>query len=207
MTNTKWQNHFETYQSFIRKFGAYNILKYIHRFADRNDIILDFGCGKGDDAIGLYNEKFYNIEAYDVTNIFFKYKNKIKFNLSKNGSLSVLNNDYYDVIYASGVFHHIHEPIKTLDDLKNKLKKNGKLIVIEPRDSILRSLSEYLLFYTPLKFIFSNLVKCLKEEWPTYEPWKKLYSNDMLSLMKKINLEIILINKTIFNVEVVCKKK
>ena len=111
MGNLNWQKYFSNYQSFIKKIGDYNILKYIKKFAKKEDIILDFGSGKGKDAKELYNRKYSKIEAYDVTDIFFEHSNTIKFIISKDGNLNVLNNNYYDVIYASGVLHHLEDPI------------------------------------------------------------------------------------------------
>ena len=111
-----------------------NILKYETKTKD----VLDFGCG-----IGNFTEKVINfnpkkIVAIDISEQAIKKaknnpslnKKNIEYRVENCEDLS-LNSDSFDIAYGSGILHHLNLN-KSLYELKRILKKDGKIIFIEP---------------------------------------------------------------------------
>lgn len=92
------------------------------------DVVIDFGG-----RIGEKTRKIKNVTVVDIgeDNIRYMKKHGIKCERSidkfKDGSV--------DLIFASHVLEHLHDPYKYLIKFKKKLKKGGKLILILPADS------------------------------------------------------------------------
>ena len=119
-------------------YGLYSDFLNILKNETKTKDVLDFGCG-----IGNFTEKVINfnpkkIVAIDISEEAIK---KAKNNPSLNGKnieyrvencedLS-LNSDSFDIAYGSGILHHLNLN-KSLPELKRILKKDGKIIFIEP---------------------------------------------------------------------------
>jgi len=82
---------------------------------NKNQSILDFGCGKGFDVKTLQNKGF-DIKGYD------KYQNDFKNSYDVN----------YDIVTCNYVFNVISEVNERIE-LLNELKKIGKKIIISVR--------------------------------------------------------------------------
>ena len=115
----------------------------------QNDIknihILDVGCATGRllEALALAGAK--NLYGTDIApNILEKVKEKAK-KLNVNIDLKVAdaeikipwNDECFDVVTLTGVFHHFINPKDALREIFRVLKKNGRLIVVEPRFPII----------------------------------------------------------------------
>jgi SAM-dependent methyltransferase len=116
-----------------RKIIWKEIARYLQRLIPNDSKILELGSGYCD-FINLIEakekfcldkyinpEKFANEEVTKIFGDFSLIKNKIKDN-------------YLDIIFASNFFEHIKEEDfeKCLELIKNKLKPDGKLIIIQP---------------------------------------------------------------------------
>ena len=111
-----------------------NILKNETKIKD----VLDFGCGIGNFTKKVINFNPKKIVAVDISEeAIKKAKNNSNLN-SKNIEYRVencedlsLNSDSFDIAYGSGILHHLNLN-KSLYELKRILKKDGKIIFIEP---------------------------------------------------------------------------
>lgn len=105
------------------KFDITNFEKYINK----DDIVIEFGSGGG----YLLNI----IEAKEKIGIEInKYARE---NASRLGIKSVENIDeivdsYADIIISTHALEHVDEPLKTIKQLKEKLKENGKIVFMVP---------------------------------------------------------------------------
>tara|TARA_B100000965_G_scaffold402649_1_gene429029 strand:+ start:2696 stop:3436 length:741 start_codon:yes stop_codon:yes gene_type:complete len=103
-----------------------------------NKIVLDYGCGIGSSAekVLLFNPKRLN--GIDISNVSIE---KAKRNISDKRGICTLevdncektrfDNDEFDIIYGTGVLHHL-ELEKCLKEIFRILKKDGEIIFVEP---------------------------------------------------------------------------
>jgi ubiquinone/menaquinone biosynthesis C-methylase UbiE len=101
------------------------------------DAVLDFGCGPG-----FYTIPFAKIArevvAVDIQSKMLgkvsKYaqKNGVKVKaLQSDGQSIPLPDDYFDLIFLSGVYHELAEKKKVLTELKRLLKPGGRIVIRE----------------------------------------------------------------------------
>lgn len=94
--------------------------------------ILEFGMGMGHNIYELAKARTEGImvNGYDVS--------KFAVDFCKKKGIDATN-DYnslgqFDIIFSAHVLEHLLNPLDTLIQLKNKLKPNGKLILMLPRE-------------------------------------------------------------------------
>ena len=98
--------------------------------------VLDYGCGVGNFAREISNFEPKKIIAIDISEeAIKKAKDKtsskiIDYRVENCESLS-LNSETFDVVYGSGILHHL-DLNKSLSEVNRVLKKNGKMIFVEP---------------------------------------------------------------------------
>lgn len=101
-------------------------------------VVLDYGCGIGNFAEKVVDFNPKKIIAVDISeeaikkakkNIDLKYKN-IEFKVDNCENLN-LDSDSFDIVYGGGILHHLNLN-KSLEELKRILRKNGKIIFVEP---------------------------------------------------------------------------
>jgi ubiquinone/menaquinone biosynthesis C-methylase UbiE len=127
-------NIYDFWQKYISK--SYFVLKKIlskHINVKKTDKILDYGCGTGKYCT-FFNPKNYlglDINKKSINIAKKKYKQYHFKELSKK--LNVKDNSF-DFILILGVFHHIsnNEIKPILKEINRVLKKNGKILIIEP---------------------------------------------------------------------------
>ncbi len=104
----------------------------------KNSDILDYGCGIGSSLKKVLEFKPNKITGIDISEISIqKAKNLIQ-NLDSNVELLVDNcektkfkNDTFNIIYGTGILHHLNIKI-CLDEINRILKPGGKFLFIEP---------------------------------------------------------------------------
>jgi len=102
---------------------------------NRNLDILDIGCGPGNMINYLSFNKYY---GFDTDKKYIKYaKNKYKnciFFCERFTKLSLKKITKVDLVLLFGILHHISddEVLKLIDVLKLSLKKNSKIITLDP---------------------------------------------------------------------------
>lgn len=180
--NTEFDNYSDSYNKYLnnslsllgsdnRYFTEYKakLLKNFlikRNLQDKEIRILDFGCGIGNNI--PYLSKYISKSKLYGTDISYKsiniakelYSNICNFKVSDENSIPYENN-YFDVVFISNVFHHIpfNNHMSTLRLVKDVVKKKGIVFIIE---------------HNPLnpftKFIFKNCIfdKDAKMLLPSY---------------------------------------
>ena len=122
-------------------FTEYKI-KYIKNICDKNNIypkkILDFGCGVGNSSYFLSqyfsHSKIYGIDISKNSIEIAKKRdiNNCVFNVY-NGEDIFFDENFFDIIFISNVFHHIDHQnhFYLLKKIKELLKENGSLFFFE----------------------------------------------------------------------------
>jgi len=102
----------------------------------KEEKILDFGAG-----LGYYSKKLSD-EGFDISCLEpdVSQSNKIEeLGLLTFKFLSQIENESLDFIYSLNVLEHIKDDLGILNELKKKLKKNGKILIYVPAFNILYS--------------------------------------------------------------------
>ena len=119
-------------------YGLYSDFLNILKNETKAKHVLDFGCGTGNFTEKVINFNPKKIVAVDISEEAIKkaknnpvLNNKnIEYKVENCEDLS-LNSDSFDIAYGSGILHHLNLN-KSLSELKRILKKDGKIIFIEP---------------------------------------------------------------------------
>jgi len=148
-----------------------NRYKFISRFIDKTDSVLDLACGKGAgvDIISNYAKEVCGID-YDknyITEAKLKFsKSNLKFILGSDELLEEFE-EQFDKVISTHTMEHVSDDKLFLKRIKNSLKSNGKLILEVPR-----------LYPYPIG----------KPLWPHH---KREYEKDSLEkLIQKVGFEI-----------------
>lgn len=133
---------------------------------NKNELILDLGCGDGLNIKILRQKGIKNVVGIDISKELLKEAKKLnpknKFYLASAESLP-FKSDNFDVVLVDSVFHHFMRFEKSLKEIKRVLKPGGRLCFVEPHKSIFRTMYDYfsvspLAKYTPF----------FKERGPAY---------------------------------------
>lgn len=118
-------------QKKYKNVGNGNVLRYL----SQPGLVLDIGCGGGDNAIYLKAKGFeidgITISELELTEAAPSLRAGYLFNLEAGLPEEVKNNKY-DYIICSHVLEHICYPEQLLADVKKCLKNGGHLIVALP---------------------------------------------------------------------------
>tara|TARA_S200000501_G_scaffold171938_1_gene162016 strand:+ start:2439 stop:3164 length:726 start_codon:yes stop_codon:yes gene_type:complete len=113
-----------------------NIIKLILNVEGQKRSIMDFGAGSGALAKIIKLELKKSPVCIEVDGTLRSVLKENGFEVHKN----ILGTEkYFDLIYSSNVLEHIKDDDQTLLELKNKLKKDGSLVLYLPAFKILFS--------------------------------------------------------------------
>jgi len=122
------QNYNQEYFNWYKKIGEFggviNKSKF-EKYIDKNDIVLDFGCGGGYLIKELNCKEKHGVEI-NPTAIEVAKKNLVKIIDNSND----LENNYYDKIISNHCLQHCENPFIELKNLYKCLKKNGLIILV-----------------------------------------------------------------------------
>ena len=185
-------NYFTSVSIISNNYYKYLFKKYIKTESK----ILDFGCGSGE-FLDLINCKIkIGVEKNKYSQKKLKKKRILYFD-----KLEKINpNIKFDLIFALSVLDHVDDPTNVLRKLKNKLSKNGKIIIIIRNDSRGQNLnnSGYKIhLFSWSRLSFNNLLNfCgLKSEQegilkftipPGFKYLSKIFSNQTIYFLSKI---------------------
>ena len=93
-----------------------------------NSKVLEYGCGLGQNIYLIKNSVGYDVSKFAVD-----------FCVNRRGINAVRNkkklrNKFFDIVLSCEVLEHLENPKRALEEIKSKLKKGGKLILILPID-------------------------------------------------------------------------
>ncbi|MBE6068287.1 MAG: class I SAM-dependent methyltransferase [Clostridium lundense] len=177
----KW-NHNNCYFKHLIKFIPNNV-----------ETCLDIGCGKGELSFML-SKKSKNVIAVDLADKMIE-KAKV---LHSNKNIQYIcgnildmkfENDSIDVIITTATAHHL--PYEwLLSFAKDKLKKGGKLIILDLAEA--KTLSDYIIWGSAfIPNIVMNLIKngrLQKDDDHSKEVWEKHGKHDTYMTMNEIKL-------------------
>jgi SAM-dependent methyltransferase len=143
--------------------GVLDTFKFKEHIDNKNVHLLDFGCGGG-----------FILNKIDVN---FKYGFEINenchesiknFGITPFKDFNDISNNFFDIIISHHALEHVHEPLSTLKLLYNKLKTNGKIVIVLPCEQALEvntdiffykenDMNQHLYSWCPQSF--GNLVK------------------------------------------------
>jgi SAM-dependent methyltransferase len=191
MKQKKYSTYFKEVSNITNEY-YFEIFKNLLK---KNFKVLDFGCGSG-----ILLHKFDIKEKVGIENNKFSIKELNKNKIKNFNTLTYVKNNYFDLIFALSVIDHLENPIEVIKELKKKLKKNGKLIIIIRQDSFNQnelnsSYNEHLYSWSPLSFskILKNVdLKIIKYKYlrftlpPKFNFFKKIFGIRMTILTSKI---------------------
>jgi SAM-dependent methyltransferase len=111
--------------------GKANQIKF-EKLISNNLKVLDFGRGGG----YLLNEFKYEIEKHGVEISEFARSQAIQNDLKCYKSSKELPSDYFDLIISNNALRHCENSFLELNELHRALKKNGKICLVVPLDSL-----------------------------------------------------------------------
>lgn len=126
------------------------INEYLQKFIPANASVLDIGCGYADFINGIQADKKYAIDLNQNAQNYIIEKS-IAFHATSVLDEFPIENKSLDIIFASNLFEHFddRELAVLINNVREKLKPNGKLILIQP--NIFYAYKEYWDDYTHKK--------------------------------------------------------
>ena len=216
--NYRWQNNFfklnkKIYSAEI--INSYSIDTILKKYALKTSYVLDYGCGLGSqlnklDVLGYKDIYGADISVDLIENIPLKIKDNVK--LIVDDKLP-FPDQYFDLTYSQGVLHHIEISSlpRIFTEIRRVVKENGIYIIIEPRNSLIRRISHFILYSNFFNIIqkispgFTSLRACLDAEWATYKPYLD-NEDEVLILLENVGLKIIDIEERLLTRVVIAKK-
>ena len=223
--NNPWRHPLTRNLSIKRK------INFVLKNCKKNQYVVDVGCGLGTLAFELARKKI-KVDAIDISTASLDYAKKTaKKSLKKNEfelisfqkkQIELYLDDIKDEMIDRFIFfrtlHHLPNPYRLFKKIKKKLKKNGKIIIVEPFRSSITSLTALIAFITrqlcntwidkkkkfnvkSIKDIENNIKKILKEY--QYVSKKKGHDQSPMDNITNNPDKIIFYLKKIFKVEVI----
>ena len=162
-----------------RKIAFLEKIEFIKKYLKKNSNILDVGCGGGSLSLELarsghkitgidISEKSIKIAKHTAKNALKKkFYNKIRFLNKSFDQVDIKNNEKYDAVVFFKTLHHLQNTKKVIHKTRSILKKNGRIIVVEPlRDNI-----------SKINVAFAFLARALLETWEKSNRKIKKYQN------------------------------
>ena len=190
------------------RYGLQDYMHDVFRFQDfKGKKVLEIGCGSGIDSVE-FAKNGAEVYATDMTDKAVTHTKKLFKHLNLKGKISKVDakdlpfeNNFFDLVYAYGVLHHIPRVEKALDEIHRVLKPKGLCYaMIYHRDS--------LLYYYSILYlggiVFKGFEKGLTErqllskysEGKMGNPYSKVYTKDeakrlfLHSGFNKISVEV-----------------
>lgn len=108
-----------------------SIAKRLQKYIRKNSAVLDLGAGYCNFINNIKAKEKHALDIFDIR----KYANRdVIVHISSSSKIKDIKSEYFDVIFASNFFEHLKkkEIYSSLEEVKRILKKNGKLIIIQP---------------------------------------------------------------------------
>ena len=109
-----------------------NLLSRLNLKIKKTDVVLDLGCGRGDNAV-LFLKKVKKVVGVDIEKWpewqQIKLKN-LKFIEADAQKLPFKDNSF-DVVFTKDTLHHIDNKVQALKEIKRVTKKHGLIYIVE----------------------------------------------------------------------------
>jgi len=145
--------------------------------------ILELGCGDGLNLEIMHKLGYKNVFGLDYSFDLLKRIKGIPVLLADACKTGFTANSF-DVVFIDSFLHHLESPGECLQEIKRILKPKGLLCFMEPRNSFIRTVLDWLTFLPVLQFLpfFKNRSISLKEEYGVYRKWLKTHKEFMVLL-------------------------
>ncbi|MCX7641858.1 MAG: class I SAM-dependent methyltransferase [Elusimicrobiales bacterium] len=141
MENLIYKNRFSEKEKIqSEKIWEVLVENYFQNIIPQNSTILDIGMGEGYFLKHIKCSQKFGIDSNPET--IKKHEDGIKIYIAKVPPLLMFNSNYFDFIFISNFLKHLNSPDKVLYLLKEShrvLKKNGKIIILQPNFALLGS--------------------------------------------------------------------
>jgi len=149
---SEYSNNFKEFKEFLNKririsFSIFNVPKDSH--------ILDAGCGFGDRMKAMIDDGYENVYGIDPDPECIGGTNLPNIQQGSITSTPFQASSFHCVL-VEGVFHHISDYDKALVEISRILKPEGCLCIIEPGNSMMRKLLDFVTFRTPVPHILGG---------------------------------------------------
>ena len=121
--------------------AIFNLYEDFYNYIEENSnnkTILDYGCGNGSITEKIAKKNPYKIIGADISDVSIKKATsrakELKLNIEyrvENCENSSFESNTFDLIYGTGILHHLNLEISA-KEINRLLKKNGKMIFMEP---------------------------------------------------------------------------
>jgi SAM-dependent methyltransferase len=165
--------------------GRINARKFV-KDVKASDVVLDFGCGSGALLLNLNCRKRIGVEINPIAR-----KEAEEHGLEVHESLSTIPDQCVDVVISNHSLEHVLCPLQSLQELRRKLVRGGRLVLCVPIDDWrtqkivnLDDINHHLHTWTPL--LLGNLLSeagyqiervwIYTHAWPP-KHWQKLDAN------------------------------
>jgi len=165
----KYKNHTVFSNSFIKRFshqGRFKKALSLIGSSEEKQSILDFGTGDGY-FIDLLNQEKHNLNIYGYEPVEYMFNqievSNTNINLIKN--LEEVSNKTFDFITCLEVLEHFDkkDQHKLIQEIKDKLKPNGKIIISVPIEvgfsSLLKNITRVILRHLEKDTSFKNIFR------------------------------------------------
>jgi len=201
----KWQNKNANFAGWAAE-GIFT------PYITKNNEILDFGCGGGNLLKRIACKKRIGVEINEIALIVAKENCDEVYRF-----LDEVPNDYVDVIISNNAIEHTHNPLDELKKMYNKLRKNGKIIMVVPCENICfkykpNDINQHLFSWSPMNIgnLFSlagfSVIssKPYIHKWPPFAPTiAKIGGRFLFNILCRIYGQI---NRKWFQVKIVAEK-
>lgn len=160
--------------------------KVVELIRETSQIILDAGCGQGDNA-ALLKKMGHTVDGVTISENELKIasahlRHGFIFNL-ENGLPVEIKQQQYDYVICSHVLEHICYPQALLKDILHVLKPKGKLIVVLP--NLMHYKSRLKLMFGNFEYQEAGIWDYTHFRWYTFKSAAKMLENAGFTLQTK----------------------
>jgi SAM-dependent methyltransferase len=165
------------WQKSIGEFGGWANKTKFSEYIDKENDVLDFGCGGGFLLKNIECKKKAGVEI-----------NPTAAETARNNGLEVYHSsdevpdEYVDIIISNNALEHTHYPLDELKKLFKKLKPDGKIIFVVPCENISyhykpNDINQHLYSWSPMGIgnLFSTAGFSVIESKPYIHKWPPDY--------------------------------
>jgi len=165
-----------------RNSGNWDVLKFI----EENSVVLDVGCGGGDNA-KILKEKNCTVDGITISEAELKdasvFLRKGYLHDLEKGLPDAVRGNQYDYVICSHVLEHICYPDKLLSDIRASLKEDGKLIVALP--NIMHYQSRWQLMKGNFNYQSAGIWDNTHFKWYTFKTGASLLEDNGFAIVEK----------------------